>query len=37
MDKEIKITLIATGFTQANMLGTMDDEEIHQTIEEPES
>jgi len=28
MDKEIKITLIATGFTQANMLGTLGDEEI---------
>jgi len=28
MDKEIKITLIATGFTQANMLGTLEDEEI---------
>ena len=28
MDKEIKITLIATGFTQANILSSMEDEEI---------
>jgi len=28
MEKEMKITLIATGFAQASMLGTMEDEEI---------
>jgi cell division protein FtsZ len=28
MEKEIKITLIATGFAQASMLGNMEDEEI---------
>jgi cell division protein FtsZ len=28
MDKELKITLIATGFAQASMLGKMDDEEV---------
>ncbi len=28
MDKELKITLIATGFAQASMLGKMEDEEV---------
>ena len=28
MDKEIKITLVATGFAQASMLGKMEDEEV---------
>jgi len=28
MDKEVKITLIATGFAQASMLGNMEDEEV---------
>jgi len=28
MEKELKITLVATGFAQASMLGKMEDEEV---------